>query len=196
MSIRESINEEAKRTPLTLALNAVMTITAIVSLWIALRQPKPLEVAGASAQLVPNKSSYSIWLTIAVYLSVTLVGASICRSLYRANAWAALMASLVLSVLSLFLTTWAAQRLGLNTSSDESGQAFGNLIFYGTVVIYLAVAGGRPLIGLARTGYKTHETEAENQREALGTFLMLAIAILIWGAIVGAGQTAAIKAFL
>ena len=198
MSIWELMKDEAKRGPITLLLNTLMTIIAATSLYVALREPNLPSLAGGAvaAQPPPTRSSFAIWLTVAVYLSVTAVGASATRMLYRTNAWAALLASLVLAVLSLFLTTWAAERLGLDTTASDAGRAFGNLTLYGILIIYLGVAGGMPLFDLGRTGRNNHKTAADDQNEALGIVGMLVLAVVFWGWIVRAGQTAALKAFL
>ena len=198
MSLRGLLQDEIKRAPIALSLSVIMTIVAVAGLWIAWQQPSHVGASSQTGSTHPaaGRSSLSVWLTITLFLSVTGVGASASRLLYKANGWVAWLSSGVLAVLSLFLTTWAAARLGLDTSRSQAGQAFGNLIFYGTLIIYLGIAGGRPLLDLGRTGYRKHETALEDQNEALGTFVMLVIGVALWGALVGAGQTAAAKAFL
>jgi hypothetical protein len=196
MSVVGRVTDEIKRSPLAIALNAFMAVVGAASLWIGGSEPGAPAVSAARAAAGADLDSAAIWLTIALFLSAASVSASMVRWLYRASRWAAVLISIPGAVLSLFLTAWGAHRFGIDVSEGARGTAFSNLIFYGNLIIYLAIAGGNPLLDFARSGHQPVRDGREANMEVAATLLMLLIVIAAWSWSVAAGQTAATRAFL
>lgn len=198
MSLLKSLTDEIRRGPLAVSLNVLMAVTGGFSLWIAWQQPvSPIPATQAHELASNSQVSYAVWTLVALFFSVTGATGGLLRLLGKHSAWTAVLLSVVAAILSIFLTTWAAQRFGFNVVEGKQAVAFNNITFWGTLIIFLALAGKEVVIELARPSPSSvGASEQDRTPDGLATIGGIVLVISIWGAFVGAGQKAAIEAFL
>lgn len=91
------------------------------------------------ADQTPNGSIALI--VIGVFLALTPSFASIARIFYRLDKFVAVPFSILLAAMSIFLNRLNTVILGYEVNTKPNSAALDNLLFYGTVLIFLTVAG-------------------------------------------------------
>jgi len=199
-----SIKDEFNRAPIaTLAApsGVFVGLAGMVLAWLTATPTKTtnasdiheaIQPAGTSSH-TPSESTALI--VVCVFLALTPSFASIVRILYRLNCFVAVPLSLIAATLNIFLNRLNANILGYEGLSAAQNAALDNLNFYGTVVIFLSVAGRHPLSDFVRATPASDQGEVSSD-DAAGTFLAFAILILIWCALLGWSQKQMTMAFL
>ncbi|WP_207105856.1 hypothetical protein [Sphingomonas sp. CFBP 8760] len=177
-------------------------VGAIIFAWLQAKEPPKLAGAiieaskkGPSAlDRLPNGSI--ALLVIAVFFVLTISMAGVTRILYKVTRFTALIASVALAAVSIFLNRLNALILGYQSATQVQLSALDDLMFYGTVMLFLAVAGRAPIIDWAKPSKPPTPEKPYTTEDAIGTLGGIAIIIAIWGALVGWAQQRMITAFL
>lgn len=192
MSLKRSITEEAAKAPIALFLNSVMALLAVASLVVSARQGTPPSAASSIAR--PVATPTMLWPVLSIFASGASSLAFAARFLYGLTPFAGVILSPALAVTALIATSWVARDASFMRDSKSAG-AFHDLVFYGTVLIFLAVAGREPLAAFTRAMMAPSPGAKASQSDGLMTLVSALLLIAAWGWIVGLGYGLALNAF-
>lgn len=191
-TLSAKIKAEFDRAPVATVFTPVGVLVGIAGIVVAWLLTQPVgaaasRVGGATISsgarpAVPDASA--ALLIIGVFLALTPAMASVCRFFYAVNRYAAVPLSIVVASLSIFLSRLNANLLGYGALPSERVASLDDLLFYGTVTVFLAVAGGQPLLDFIRQGAPKKGEEITSDY-AIGTFGLTALTVLLWGWLVG-----------
>jgi hypothetical protein len=173
-------------------LNASMAVLTVAGLVLSsLHSSEPTPVALGRDQPVNS----AVWLTLAIFLGASGSLAFASRTAFRLSRLAGLLVSLIFAVLSIFSTLWTAQRMHVAQKPDQFG-AFFDLIFCGTLVLFLALAGREPLKVFFQTMLANSDA-ATNRRTDVAVAAAFAIVLIgIWSWLARLGAETASRALL
>lgn len=184
--------------PLGLLVGFGAICVGCLQLELARRSAEGGTVSGGSAPHAPGAppdGSLAL-VVIGVFLALTPSFALIARMLYRKSRYFAVPASIVIAVLSIFLSRLDATVLGYGVGATGRSAALDEVLFYGTVIVFLAVAGREPLMDLGRPTPATAGDRRVSGEDAVGAVALIVLAVLIWGGLVGWGERRMVAAFL
>lgn len=205
MDLWYRVKEEFSRAPVATSCAALGFFIGVIAISIAAMQldlAAGVAVGTHASSVGPitrtsthGPSAWSALLVIGIFLATTPAFGFVVRTVYRLNAFVALLLSVVLASLSILLNRMDAAAWGVG-AAREGAVALDDLLFYGTMLVFVAVAGGDPLIGLARTIGKPDEGAKASSEDGLSVLTAIALTIAIWGATVAWTQGRLVAAFL
>lgn len=196
MKILIAIKDEFLRSPIATSA----ALSGLIGGWATILAAWAWITNGTFAQIsiaeqIDGKVGPPALLIIGVFLLTTPASAAICIFLYRLKRSVSLFASVIIASLTAFTNRFNANLMGYPPTETEQVKSVEDLIFFGTIFIFVAVAGRTPLIDFIRPIIiKKEESEDENQ--AFVIFGALAIIILIWGGAVAWTYNRLVTAFI
>lgn len=192
-------SEELRRSPIAsifTPLSAMIGGAGVLIAWWQLKAASPVTKAGTlNTKSLADHTSVSAAasiLVIATFLSVTCFTASVTRFSYKRFSFFTTILSVPIAALSIFVNRWNAANIGFGFGEKVRSDAIDDLLFYGTVTLFLAIAGGKPILDLVRPPKGTKLSD----QDVLGVIGALILAIVLWGGLVGWTQTRLTEAFL
>ena len=193
MTLKSSIAEEVKRTPLAAVSGALSSVVALLSLALAWAQFR----AGSSTSSVPASVEAqqagelilgNILLALAYFLAATTAVALLLRALGRQHKAAAFFASIPLVSLTNFSAVLVLYLVPPRKLTTQLFASAHDLVFYGSAAIVIAFCGSAVLRSLANFDRRSN-AEGKEEGGTVGSVLLLAAIILFgWGTLVFAGQ--------
>jgi len=148
------------------------------------------QASAEATALSGSTSPYIALATIAFFFFVSISLSLLTRFMYRISGSIAVPFSIIIGAHSIFFVRYFYYLIG---GTNSAAVAIDNLSSWGTVIVFLAIAGARPLADFLRPATKTN-ADAENSGG--GTIGAVAILVLIWVTLVIAGQRELASAFL
>ena len=198
MSLKSSIADELKRTPVAALSGAAGAAIAALSLllaWIQYRSPPPPSSMPATGTGAPPTDLFlgNVFLVIAYFLAVTVATALLLRSVARKHDLAAFFGSIPLLALtnfSVILVMYLAPPRPLSPALFASAH---DLVFYASAALVVAFCGKAVLMDIGNTGGKKdadqENTPTGKPPDGLGILLIALIVLALWSWLVFAGQT-------
>lgn len=196
MSLKDSISDELKRSPIAAISGAAAVIIAALSLWLAwLQYPKSTIDASQGVGVVKNSVAFSlgnVFLAIAYFLAVTVAAGLLLRAIGRKHDITALFLSIPLIALTNFtviLLIYIAPPRPLSTRLFESAH---DLVFYASAAIVVAFCGHAVLRDMASTSSSKKdgsESKPTNSSDGIGLLFLALLLLAVWSWLVYAGQT-------
>ena len=206
MSLRDSAAEEFKRSPLTVSATVAGVVLAALALFIAWLQfagrpqvsatSTPDALGPGSDMIVSN-----VLLILAFFLAATFSAASLTRMIARAHPFPALPLSVLVATLSIFGTLVVLSLAPPRQMTAAATAAANDAVFYGTVVIFIAI-NGLPVIREIAAPVShpkpapEGESKVETMPEGLGILGLIGLTLVVWCSLVGAGQSMLVRTFL
>ncbi|MBA1183784.1 hypothetical protein [Stutzerimonas nitrititolerans] len=200
MSLKESMLNELKRSPIATITGVSCAALAALGLLIAWSQSQ--DSAPLAITLNNNDSSTQIeihlgnlLLIIGYFVSLTISTAFFVRALARKHDIAALAASIPIAALTNFSTIlliYLAPPKALNQDSFSSAH---DLLLYASAVVYVAFCGLPVLRDIATPSQKEAESSKEAP-DALAALFFCFIILAIWCSLVFSGQERLTKTLL
>jgi glucan phosphoethanolaminetransferase (alkaline phosphatase superfamily) len=196
MSLKDSISDELKRSPIATISGAAAVIIAALSLWLAWMQyPGSTSNAPQGVGAIRSSAEFSLGnvaLAIAYFLAVTVAAALLLRAIGRKHDITALFLSIPLIAFTNFtviLLIYIAPPRPLSPRLFESAH---DLVFYASAAIVVAFCGHAVLRDLASTNSsKKDESESKpsSSNDGIGLLFMALLLLAVWSWLVFAGQT-------
>ena len=196
MTILESIKTEAKQNPIRVATAVVGLLLSFISLVTGLHNqpaaaPDPPSLASASAQTNLSNLCFSL----SFFLAASISTASITRLLIRSSPLPGYLLSIVIAVLVIFGTHILLDHLPSVPFDEKSLSAAKSLTLWGTFLIFAAL-NARSLIEGMLTPAGEEDTKKDREKEAMGSFGLFLIAVIVWFKAVSYGQDKILQTFL
>jgi hypothetical protein len=175
---KQLIVEELRRSPLAVIFAGLSAAVGILALFTAARTGGA-SFPGPALERAAGAPSYL--LLIAAYLGITTLAALMSRLLYVVSKVSAFFASLLLAVLSTFLTALVSRSQGVRftTIGDAAQDQTAWVLFWGTVILFLVINGERVGMDLGRSIVEPstdNGTEMDGGHVAVG----LCFALCLW----------------
>ena len=205
MTLKSSIAEEVKRTPLAAISGVLSAFVALLSLalaWVQFRTGSSTLSASASveAQQAGELFLGNLLLVVAYFLAATTAVALLLRIFGRKHKTASFFASIPLVSLTNFSTVLVLYLAPPRKLSVQLFASAHDLIFYASAAIVIAFCGSAVLRNIAIFDHEKREpskAEGEEEGGTVGGFLFLAAILLIgWSWLVFAGQVRLAKTLL
>lgn len=197
MSLKSSISDEIRRSPLTAISGVAAVVVAALSLglaWIQYRGATPN--APTTVAIGPPPVEFlvgNVFLLIAYFLAVTVAASLLLRVIARKHDITALFTSIPLVALTNFTVILLIYLAPPRPLSPQLFASAHDLVFYASAAIVIAFCGKAVLADLASTATsKKNESESKSSsssNDGLGFFFMALILLAVWSWLVFAGQT-------
>ena len=195
MSLKSSIAEEIKRTPVAAICGLAGVVIAALSLALAWSQggnaaPSSSTIA-APASPMGEISLRNLALIVAYFISITVASALFLRAVARKHDVTAFFASIPLLALTNFTAILVIYLAPPRPISAQLFASAHDLVFYASATIVIAFCGKEVLANLASTPPKAKtETEStERGGDGMGILFAALIVLAVWSWLVFAGQT-------
>jgi hypothetical protein len=198
MSLRNSIADELKRTPVAAMSGAASAVIAALSLllaWVQYRSASTQSGPPTAPNGVPPTELFlgNVFLALAYFLAVTVATALLIRSIARKHDLAALVGSIPLFALtnfSVILVIYLAPPRPLSPALFASAH---DLVFYASAAIIVAFCGKAVVMDIGAVG-GNKGAELENsstgqKSDGLGILMIALLMLVMWSWLVFAGQT-------
>jgi|GEM_PF-1420247 len=197
MSLRSSIVDELRRSPVTTISGLAGVAIAALSFGLALIQYRsgPLFAlpAGATSAQPSDLFLGNVFLVVAYFLAVTVAASLFLRAIARKHDITAFFASIPLIALTNFSAILVMYLAPPRRLSAEFFASAHDLVFYASTAILIAFCGKAILVDLASIpGRSTAEAEANSSSDlggCVGTIVLALIILAVWSWLVFAGQT-------
>lgn len=198
MSLKSSIADEVKRSPVAAMSGAAGVVIAALSLglaWIQYRSVPPFAPPATAATSPPPTDVFlgNVFLVVAYFLAVTIAASLLLHAIARKHDITALFASIPLVALTNFSAIFVIYLAPPRPLSPQLFVSAHDLVFYASAAIVIAFCGKAVLVEIASTGgTKTAESETKSSSsggEGFGVLLIALILLAVWSWLVFAGQT-------
>ena len=193
-SLRTSIREEFKRTPIAASAAVGGIVIATIGLLVAApglsTQPgvsrTPANSADANSFILRN-----FLFVLSFFLAATVASATLVRLLARTRSLGAVLLSIPTAATTSFLTLAIWRMWPPRTLTPETLPDARDLVLYATIIVYVSIAGRAVLRDVSRTTLasnssgETEASEGETTR-ALEILFSAGFFLLIWSSATGA----------
>jgi hypothetical protein len=198
MSIKSSIREELKKTPVAAVSGAVSAVIAALSLllaWIQYSSLTPSPGLPSTGKIGPPAELFlgNVFLVTAYFIAVTVASALLLRLIARKHDHAAFFSSIPLLALtnfSVILVTYLAPPRPITPALFTSAH---DLVFYGSAAIVFAFCGKAVLMDIGSSaspgGAELESKASDASRDGIGILFIAIVVVAIWSWLVFAGQT-------
>jgi hypothetical protein len=207
MSIKNNVYEELKRSPITVIATVAGVVVGALALfvaWLTYVSQSPAQAAPSQGTVLQSASLNlsNLSLSIAFFFAATFASASLIRLLARYHGFSAFVLSIPTAALVAFFSLVV---LSLAPPKPMNATAFAtarDLVFYGTIVIYVAIHGQAILKDMFANGEpQKSESEAAaikktDSTQGGGVFVGIALLLLIWSSLVSSGLSKLATMFL
>ena len=193
-SLKASVLEEIKRSPLTAISGVAAVVVAVLSLmvaWLQFRGTVPTVSATPSGNAVPiDLAVGNVFLLIAYFLAITVAASVALRVIARNHDITALFASIPLMALTNFTVILLMYLAPPRPMTRQLFTSAHDLVFYASAAIVIAICGKAVLADLASTvTSKKSQTDKPSGNDGTGWFFIALILLALWSWLVFAGQT-------
>lgn len=204
MSIITKMKEEFYRAPVaTLAgpIGILVGLASIAVSWLIAQPVSPKAGSQVHSAAIGAGAGvlYEPWSTplifIGVFLILTPSFALLCKTTYKYNKFFAVFCSPIIASISIFLNRLNANIMGIAAGDQQKLSTFDDLTFYGTVALFIAIAGRDVVMDFGRSMAQSVKDE-EGESAAAGILGLGAILVIIWCLMVDWGQRHLIDALL
>jgi glucan phosphoethanolaminetransferase (alkaline phosphatase superfamily) len=196
MSLRTSIAEEIRRTPVAAMCGLAGVVIAALSLAVAWAQvgsvaPSPNTAEAPVSAPVNEISLRNVALIVAYFVSITVAAALFLRAVARKHDVTAFFASIPLLALTNFSSILIIYLAPPRPLSPQLFVSAHDLVFYASAAIVIAFCGKEVLANLASTPPKAKAEEKPTEAGGDGMSILFAalIVLAVWSWLVFAGQT-------
>jgi hypothetical protein len=198
MSLKSSIEDELKRSPVAALSGAVGAVASALSLILAVVQyragsPPSAQFPDGISPLLSGIVLGNVFLVVAYFLGVTVTGAIVIRVVARKHEFAALFASIPLVALTNFSTILVMYLAPPRAMSTQVFTSAHDLVLYASAAIYISLCGYAVVRDIATSGAKKSDqtgTEVKGSGgDVLAALFFALVLLLLWGSLVLAGQT-------
>lgn len=194
MSLKNSIAEEVRRTPVAALCGLAGVVIAALSLslaWSQVGSAVPSSTIAGPTSPMGEISLRNLALIVAYFISITVASAVFLRAVARKYDVTAFFASIPLLALTNFT---AILIIYLAPPRSHSAQLFASahdLVFYASAAIVIAFCGKEVLASLSSAPpvAKTDAEPKEHGSDGMGILFTALIILAVWSWLVFAGQT-------
>lgn len=196
MPLLNSIRSEFSRSPITVSSTVISVVIAAVGLLLAWRQ-NTIQLSATSSSTPETLASSGVHLgnlslAVSFFIAVSFLLATAIKLLEKSAPFPAMILSVPAAILSSFLTLLIIKLAPPKNFTPQALAEAKDIVFYGTVFVFLAINGRKTLKDLAEAESERDGELSENNQNSSqgGSFIVFAFLLLIiWGGLVSAGLT-------
>lgn len=196
MSLKSSISDEIRRSPIATITGGAGVLVAALSLLLAWIQYRSNFSPATPLSNGINSTQGEIYLgnlllIVGYFLAITISTAFLIRALAKKHDISALVASVPLAALTNFSTLLLIYLAPPRELSPQLFSSAHDLLFYASAAAYVAFCGMPVVRDLAAPSTPPSISDAENKKEssdALVAFFIGFILLIIWCSLVSSGQ--------